>query len=854
MPAKIRSNYRRRLLTHLSVGACKVSEAASSTGLRLPHASAELKKLRDEGHVAADREDASRGAVQRLTSSGFALLESDELARLKSLLRSGIPPNGEGCIVARDGESLLLAYAKIPRNSLFLIPGHGISENPDSNGNVGVGARPFWAWPMEKELRWYDASTLQRTAKPIEPTSIQTIDGWSEKPMTVGLVRARSLSENTGDSLAVGSWFRNSEENSVPELPYSIRSGDWELGKVHERAPLAKPNAPVLAVVKERYVATMLCNAAREGSIVLSDRQSSHPLPVDILERWIHDVHPRLPPAELRDRLTQVQKAALTGWRARRRRSRVSSTWQRFRDSWLGVEWQEEYVKNPNIEWNISLFDDIALKAVMHWVIMESGQKLVVNWPAHRPFNPQMFEELLSEKTVRLLVLPEELENSSIIVKEDIDGWPSARMILNGTSQIPFILSQHVEEKVRPPDGWFNPTCPEDLASLPYVHPRDGEPEDMEEAMILATSLFPLGDENWANRAEIKYPLAAWIATPDQNRWSRWQRISPLLDPVWFDLLRPEQVPLNDLAEISSSAPNEWKKHASELLRTAIIQEPDLLIEMRSRCKDSLSAAICSEHILAAAPWVIPHLGKGMANWAWKSWAASPTEDIFATLIGLDWCSKNDYLKKSWSEELLQQSLNLPKNHPLIAWGNLVELSTQSRTLTEDEIQFIADTLDAEWWAHLAPQILASQLESSEGKDWLLNTHRSWAAYCLRPKGEQVNVPGISAEHSGMISGLHLLMRHHLANLEYIEAVGAASLLDLIESIEDLIAGVSPRSGRTHPCVGWLTRPVSQWSSLSILPSILVRDESIENRLKLGLSGFHEDLLNPVQVQFSSKD
>ena len=61
MPAKIRSNYRRRLLTHLSVGACKVSEAASSTGLRLPHASAELKKLRDEGHVAADREDHLEG-------------------------------------------------------------------------------------------------------------------------------------------------------------------------------------------------------------------------------------------------------------------------------------------------------------------------------------------------------------------------------------------------------------------------------------------------------------------------------------------------------------------------------------------------------------------------------------------------------------------------------------------------------------------------------------------------------------------------------------------------------------------------------------------------------------------------
>tara|TARA_Y100001968_G_C18928566_1_gene513132 strand:- start:113 stop:430 length:318 start_codon:yes stop_codon:yes gene_type:complete len=105
-----------------------------------------------------------------------------------------------------------------------------------------------------------------------------------------------------------------------------------------------------------------------------------------------------------------------------------------------------------------------------------------------------------------------------------------------------------------------------------------------------------------------------------------------------------------------------------------------------------------------------------------------------------------------------------------------------------------------------------------------------------------------------MTPGLHLLMRHYLVNMENSETEGSAGLLDLLESIEDLISEESPRSGRTHPCAGWLVRPVEQWSSISMLPTSIARDELIERRLRLGLSGFHEDLLSPSQVQLPSKD
>ena len=45
-PRRIRSGYRRRMLDHLADGGGTVSEIALAVGLRLPHASAELKRMR----------------------------------------------------------------------------------------------------------------------------------------------------------------------------------------------------------------------------------------------------------------------------------------------------------------------------------------------------------------------------------------------------------------------------------------------------------------------------------------------------------------------------------------------------------------------------------------------------------------------------------------------------------------------------------------------------------------------------------------------------------------------------------------------------------------------------------------
>ena len=131
---RIRSSYRRRLLDHLSDGPSTVSVAGKAVGLRLPHASAELKRMREEGLVQSDSDSGQRGLEQHLTATGWDLLISDELARLEAVDFDEIPEGIAGMLLAKDGPQLLIAYTKQLRSSLIPLPRSG--EMPHLEGAV----------------------------------------------------------------------------------------------------------------------------------------------------------------------------------------------------------------------------------------------------------------------------------------------------------------------------------------------------------------------------------------------------------------------------------------------------------------------------------------------------------------------------------------------------------------------------------------------------------------------------------------------------------------------------------------------------------------------------------------------
>ena len=116
LPVKrIRSGVRRRILERLSEGRATVTQIATSTNLRLPHASAELKRLRKEELVFSDDETGSRGACLALSARGWETLRSDEIARVKDLSSEQPPSGALGRLVSVAENNLLIAFVGRPK-------------------------------------------------------------------------------------------------------------------------------------------------------------------------------------------------------------------------------------------------------------------------------------------------------------------------------------------------------------------------------------------------------------------------------------------------------------------------------------------------------------------------------------------------------------------------------------------------------------------------------------------------------------------------------------------------------------------------------------------------------------------
>ena len=140
-PIKIRSRHRRRLLNRLTDGGDTVSALARDVNLQVPHASAELRRLRNEGLVASDAAVGSRGGRLHLTELGWGVVRSDELARALEALPL---PREEGkfCLLDRDGENVLIGLTSSLLEPMVLIPNRPpgrSNEDTNSSGNEGVG-------------------------------------------------------------------------------------------------------------------------------------------------------------------------------------------------------------------------------------------------------------------------------------------------------------------------------------------------------------------------------------------------------------------------------------------------------------------------------------------------------------------------------------------------------------------------------------------------------------------------------------------------------------------------------------------------------------------------------------------
>lgn len=847
---RIRSAHRRRLLDRLTDGGTTVSVLARDTGLRIPHASAELRRMRNDGLVASDQVAGARGARLHLTQSGWEAIRSDELARAVEVLPLPTPSN-KYCLLARDGPNILLGLLAPIDTPLVLIPDRptrGSGTEGDSTGNEGVS----WIWAVLRERgpRWFNLNNMEMLPNPPSSHDPETISSYVGENHTLGIVRARLVDSDRPVALAPGIWFEYPSRRPDPPLPEaSHHRGAWILGNCHNQSPDIRPKDPVSAIMEERLPKSMLLRTARANALVIADLGGldtvGQNFPISCLDSWITRAHPRLSPSERRRRLNSLRERLTSTRRVRTE----ESTWRRFRKDWKDATFSTE-------ESGLRLFDTrglaaTAITSLIEWAVSEQNRPpLVLEIPDTIP--DDVLSAVISHPKLRLTLSSQPrqpLEIFDELIVDPLRPLPWLRLRTLGGRDMPVRLVDPV------------PTAPEvteddEAAPSPWtilgLDNEDISSNLVDSSMIgSAIAQFPEGNEDWSNMMEASYPIAAWIASPPKTRWHRWQRLRSRLDSEWIALLDLEYLPLERLAEVADEAPPRVLEIFAEKLRLLLHNDSEIGLRTRPAtdpANASPGASWVAAQLLSNAAWLPEDMQEDLIRWALEAWLVHPPSNSLAALRSVDWIYNSQQVDVANYGPVLQGILRRANDfsidHDLKIWSLLVERIRNSKQLQIEELEAIIANLPLDWWALLAPELLTNLLSDESSLDWLFDNPIPWSAAILRPKGEPSTAPGLEDKHH---PGCGPEIRNSLARrLRSRSERGtlpesAAPLLDLMESLDTVLEGTSPSTGRTHPMVGWLAQPIEKWPPISNEVA-MQGDSQIAERIILRTSGYHEGL------------
>jgi len=868
---RIRSSYRRRLLDHLSDGPSTVSVAGKAVGLRLPHASAELKRMRAEGLVQSDSDSSQRGAKQHLTAAGWELLTSDELARLASVRIDDIPDWASGMLLAKDGPQLLIAYTKSLNSSLIPLPRSG--EMPfdggdeEYSGNEGVKAEWLWTVAREAEVRWYDVTNLQPVAPPNNEQTTSLAD-WVEDVPKIGLLRARLLDPRQSLRLAIGSWFGEPIESEWPDLPVPMGSSEsWNLGVAHESVPPLRSQSPICAILPDRLSTTSLLASSTEGAMVIAEAsllgREGDSLPLSILESWINRAHPRLSEVERKNRLDGLMEAIRKGRKTRSGSTRVEdSTWRRFQSDWPNREWSDLSGDESTLL-DVQGMSNNAWLSLIDWSISrEINTPIVMQYPPNH-YDSHQIHTLFSDYRTRMVILnnePDEILPYPTLRPDPIRPHSWFRLQLAGDVELACKMSSKPPPSfTSPPPSWKPPTNYSELldsVQTAVVAAGDSTPPDATEESTAEMRLFaavlryPVGDSDWSNRIESADPLSAWIACPDENRWQMWRRQGRNIGKEWIELLSHEFVPIENLPEIAGHAPHEWQEKAMKFIGERIRKEYDLSLRLRtlvdSQSLDNEAESWLASTLLSQVAWLPPELSSDLAKWGPVSLTKSPPSNIVPSLCGLNWLSQQGKLDSNWAELLNYSTTN---SKTLSGWQALVGMANDGRIPSIEEVEDIA-ALPIEWWAPVSPDLFVRMAELADGREKLLSCEIPWAAALFRSPGEEHTIPGVGiVKHPGCSTELIVRLERILHGIESdSKLIGVGELFDLQNALFAVSKNQLPHTGNTHPLIGWLLQPLDKWPEFNASETTLGCPE-VSIRVAARKSGFHSGLREKIQRQ-----
>ncbi len=854
---RIRSVHRRRLLDRLTDGGDTVSNLARATGLRIPHASAELRRMRNDGLISSDEEAGSRGARINLTRLGWESIRSDELSRARDVLPLPNQSN-QYCLLARDGSNLLLGMLTANKSPLILIPDRPVPvSNIDGNSSGSEGVSWTWAVLRERSPRWFDLSSLKMLESPPPNNDPENISSYAGGNSSIGIVRARLVDSSRPIALAPGMWFESPSTGIQPLLPEaSHHRGNWSLGNCHEQAPDIRPKHPIVAIMDERLPRSMLLRTARINSMVIADLGgldvTSDPYPISCLESWIVRAHPRLTESERRRRLTSLRERILTT----RRVKTEESTWRRFRKDWGDSDFTNE-------EASIRILDNrglgnAAITSLIEWSVSTEDRPALV-LEINKTIPDDLLTTVIAHPMLRLIIASDHYKQFSIfdeLIVDPLRPLPWLRLKTRGGRDIPLRLSEPlasadiiISEELQNLDPWM-------ILNKDINHSKISQDSD-NSMLSSAISQYPEGNEDWANMLEASYPIAAWIASPLRTRWHRWQRLRDRLNSEWLALMDLRYIPLERLAEIVDEATEEVQEKFSTQLRSMIRDNSQVALRARPSTDPSqatIGDSWIASQLLANAAWLPDDMHSDLLHWALEAWLVNPPIDSVNSLTSIQWLYKLGKIDQESYDPILQgilrRSRDLSIEHDLHVWSLLVSALLDNRNLAINELEAVITRLPLDWWAPLSPKLLQYLLTEESTFEWLTTNPIPWAAVIFRPKGEASLAPGlVDVIHPGFSLSLRnslsrrLRPRYERGTLPE----GASPLLDILDSLDTLVSNEPPKTGRTHPLIGWLVRPIDRWPNLSN-SMIMQGDPFIAERLVLRISAHNENLESEIEL------
>jgi len=858
-PKRIRSSVRRRILDRLSEGRATVSEISRATSMRLPHTSAELKRMRREDLVYSDDITGSRGASIALTVKGWNIMRSDEIARLQSLPTTQPPDSALGRLVSVNDGNLLVAFIRRPEEGPLALP-----DLPLGTSYSDSQVAWTWAEPCERKPRWISAENFQSVPPPLAGNDSSSLASWGASTQVWGLQKFKFIDSDNRSQLATGSWFGGYSKSE--DLVSSIRfpeEGKWRLGSLVIGGPSIRLDQPLLALDMDRISRETLLDSATHGAVTLAPlrkpKVSARKIPLDVLSYWVETAHPRLGTSERSVRLRSLQDSLSSPESMRLRRKIDDATWRRFTEHWGGAEWSEEPINSG--DWidtrNIS---EKAEAVLIRWFLDNCDAELVIESRKH---SHSLFTKSsrLQEK-IRLLI-SSKWKNppiSNLLHPHRI--LPSLWVVLDLHQGLRFPVNISPKVSTNMPLENVIWTPPTNASELILSHGKIVDDEsfvvnlhslpDLDEGQIIRAAVrsYPIGDADWANRVEIANPLASWIASPPSERWSRWERLGEQLGNDWIQLMRPEHIPRTAFAIAASNAPSEWCENLVSSIRSRLRYEPDLPNDLRKHAEISSAkdASWLAHILLSEIPWYSEELQRDLATWGLDRFLEHPPPRCSESIHGLHWLSDRFPIplqaeSEDWRNISISIGYSMPQDHDLHLWAVLRQWYEEGHRPHHSLMNLIIKRLPEEWWAPVAETVLTVLSDESESILLLSQMDIAWPALIIRPAGEMHHMPGgISTTHKGVRRTLLTRLERMFENPEWVEGLpGSIMLRDLAETLRSARTLSAPARGLSHPMVGWLAFPEHLWPSIESIQAES-GDTRISSRLMQRLSGWHPEL------------